>query len=101
MLRINVSDADKAVIEWERLHHPHPRVQERMWTVSLTLRGDSRNEVADFLGIDPDTVLAHLKLYDDNGLEGLRTLNFYRPESDLVAHASTIEPHYRDHPPAT
>lgn len=39
--------------------------------------------------------------YAAGGLEQVKTLHYYRPESELAAHQTTLEQHFKEHPPAT
>jgi hypothetical protein len=40
-------------------------------------------------------------LYEAGGIEQLKAVNFYRPESDLVAHQTSLEAYFRENPAAT
>jgi transposase len=44
---------------------------------------------------------AYLKLYQAGGMEALKQLNFYRPQSRLSEQRETLEAHLRAHPPHT
>jgi hypothetical protein len=35
------------------------------------------------------------------GVEKLKELNFFKPESDLAEHRETLKAYFQDHPPAT
>jgi hypothetical protein len=39
MLQLEFSEADKQVLHYERYHHPHPRVQQRMEALWLKSQG--------------------------------------------------------------
>lgn len=41
------------------------------------------------------------RLYAEGGLEKLKEVNFYRPESELQAHLTSLEAYFQANPPAT
>lgn len=43
----------------------------------------------------------YLHLYQQGGIEALKQLNFYQPQSDLLAHETTIRQAFEGKPPAT
>ena len=43
----------------------------------------------------------YLRAYQDGGIEALKTVRFYRPQSDLRVHQGTLEAHFQKHPPAS
>lgn len=101
MLRLAIPENEQNVIGNDRLHHPHPRVQQRMWAVWLKSKDFSHQDIARALDVCSDTVLGYLKLYEEEGIEGLRAISFNRPESELKVHQETLESHFRKNPPAT
>jgi hypothetical protein len=40
-------------------------------------------------------------LYAEGGLEKVREVHFYRPESELMEHFTSLEAYFRTHPPAS
>jgi hypothetical protein len=40
-------------------------------------------------------------LYEQGGLEKLKELHYYQPESELKEHIVSLEAYFREHPPAT
>jgi transposase len=43
----------------------------------------------------------HFRLYQAGGIDKLKETHFCQPESELQAYTSTLEAHFREHPPAT
>ena len=41
------------------------------------------------------------RLYAEAGLDRLKEVNFYRPESELQAHQTSLEAYFQANPPAT
>jgi transposase len=101
MLRIAFSDQDVEQLRYERYHHPHPRVQQKMEALLLKSQGLPHQVIASCVGVCENTLLAYFRAYQDGGLEALKQINFYRPSSELDMHRSTIEAYFRDHPPTT
>jgi DNA-directed RNA polymerase specialized sigma24 family protein len=58
VLRLTIPERDKNERAHERFHHPHPRVQQRMWPVWLKGEDFSHQDIARALGITHDTVLS-------------------------------------------
>ena len=101
MLRLEFSEADQQALNYERYHHPHPRVQQRMEALWLKSQGVAHHQIARLCGISGNTVRAYLKCYQAGGIEALKQLSFHRPQSALKAHRATLEAHLREHPPQT
>jgi hypothetical protein len=40
-------------------------------------------------------------LYEQGGIEKLKEIYFYQPESELKQHIVSLEAYFREHPPAT
>jgi transposase len=101
MLRLAFSEADKQALHYERYHHPHPRVQQRMEALWLKSQGLPHHQIARLCAISTNTLRSYLKLYHIGGVEALKQLNFHRPQSLFNAHRDTIEAQIRAHPPQT
>ena len=101
MLRLEFSEADRQALNYERYHHPHPRVQQRMEALWLKSQGVAHHQIARLCGLSGNTVRAYLKQYQAGGVEALKHLPFHRPQGALKAHRDSIEAHLRKHPPQT
>ena len=88
-------------LNYERYHHPVPLVQRRMEVLWLKSHGLAHELIARLAGVSENTMRDYFALYAGGGLEQLKAVNLYRPVSDLAAHTTTLEAHFRDHPPAT
>ena len=93
------TDADVAALRRERFHHPHPRVQEKMEVLWLKSRGLPHTEIARLTDLSRRTVQRYLDEYLAGGVEALRRVKFHRPESDLAAHAQSLEDYFLENPP--
>jgi transposase len=101
MIKIAFTEEDIKALNYERYHHPHPRVQQKMETLWLKSQGEPHNKIAKLTGVSINVVTRYIKEYRDGGIEKLKEINFYRPESKLSEHKQTIENYFRKHPPAT
>lgn len=101
MIRIKFTDEEIQALSYERYHHPHPRVQRKMEALWLKSQGEKHKRIAQLTGVSINVVTQYFKEYKTGGIEKLKELNFYRPESQLVEYQQTIEDYFRDHPPAT
>lgn len=101
MLRLTFTPDQVAALDFERYHHPHPRVQRRMEALWLKSRGLPHAQIAELTGITPNTLRAYLRLFQQGGVAALKRFDFFRPESDLMAHRDCLEEYFLKHPPAT
>jgi transposase len=101
MLRIAFSDHDIEQLRYERYHHPHPRVQQKMEALLLKSQDVPHQVIARCVGVCENTLLAYFRAYQAGGIEALKRINFYRPLSELETHRTTVEAYFRDHPPTT
>lgn len=89
------------ILNYERYHHPVPLVQRRMEVLWLKSHGLSHELIAKLAGISENTMREYFQLYEEGGTEKLKEVNFYRPESKLNDHITSLEAYFREHPPAT
>jgi transposase len=89
------------VLNYERYHHPIPLVQRRMEVLWLKSHELPHELVAKLAGISENTMREYFQLYEEGGTENLKEVNFYRPESKLNDHITSLEAYFREHPPAT
>jgi transposase len=57
--------------------------------------------IAELGGVSENTMREYFALFAEGGLEKLKEVHFYRPESKLVAQVSSLEEYFRLNPPAT
>src|SRR5258708_28640847 len=85
----------------ERFHHPVPLVQRRMAVLWLKSDGLPHEQIAVLGNISETTRREYFQLYREGGVEGLKQVHFYRPESELVQHVNSLEEYFRVNPPAS
>src|SRR5215471_5519961 len=83
MLQLAFSEADKQALHYERYHHPHPRVQQRMEVLWLKSQGVPHHQIAQLCAISAKTLRSYLKLYQTGGVEALKQLHFHMAVPDL------------------
>jgi len=88
-------------LHYQRYSHPAPLVQRRMEALWLKGHKLPHAQIAELVGVSENTIRDYFELYQQGGIEKLKELNYYRPESDLNAHITSLEAHFRDHPPAS
>jgi transposase len=101
MIQIAFTDAQIAALEYERYRHPSPQVQKRMEVVYLKSQAVPHQEIARLCRISRQTVVTILHLYQQGGIERLKQFHFAGQPSALNAHQSSLEAHFRAHPPRT
>jgi len=101
MIQLEFTEAEKQSLHYERYHHPHSRVQRKMEALWLKSQGVAHREISRLTGISSTTLASYLRAYQAGGIETLKTVRFYRPQSDLWGHQGTLEAHFRQHPPAS
>jgi len=88
-------------IHYHRYNHPAPLVQRRMEALWLKGHGLAHAQIAELVGVTENTIRDYFELYQQGGVEQLKELNYYVPESKLNAHVTSLECHFRDNPPAS
>ncbi|PXF60676.1 MAG: IS630 family transposase, partial [Candidatus Methanogaster sp.] len=101
MIKIEFTEEEMKALDYERYHHIHPRVQRRMEALWLKSQNISHKQICQFTGISSNTLTKYLRKYQEYGIEGLKEVNFYQPQSELRQYATTIEAYFREHPPAS
>lgn len=88
-------------IHYHRYNHPAPLVQRQMEALWLKGHGLAHVQIAELVGVTENTIQDYFELYQHGGIEKLKELNYYVPESKLNAHVTSLEAHFREHPPAS
>lgn len=100
-IQLELTEETLKEIHYHRYNHPSPLVQRRM--EALWLKGHSlpHAQIAELVGVTENTIRDYFELYEEGGIEKLKELNYYVPESKLNAHVTSLEVHFRDNPPAS
>jgi transposase len=100
-MQLEFNASERKALEYGRYHHPHPRVQRKMEVVWLKSLGKEVPEISQIANVSITTVYRYLASYRAGGIEKLKELTFYQPQSDFAEHKAKIEAYFLDHPPAT
>ena len=101
MLQLSFTEEEIQELDYQRYHHPHPRVQRKMEALLLKARGLPHHQIARCVGVCENTLRSYLEQYQAGGIEALKVLQFHRPTSELAAHRDTIETYFKAHPATT
>jgi transposase len=101
MIRIEFSDEEIQQLNYERYHHPHPRVQKKMEVLYLRSQGLSHQEIRRLCQISKTTLVSYLRQYQQGGIEQLKQLNYKGKPSQLNEHVETLETYFKEHMPRT
>ena len=101
MITLKFTEEEKEALNYERYHHPDPRVQRKMEALWLKSQGESHQRIAQLTGVTANVITKYVKQYQVGGIEKLKEINMYRPQSEMKGHQQTIEHYFQEHPPAT
>jgi transposase len=101
MIRIEFSEEEKKELRKWRYAHPHPRVQRKMEALLLKSQGLSHGEIGSIVGVSQKTLRGYFEDYQKGGIEKLKEIKFYQPQSELSEHTVKIEEMFRANPPST
>ncbi len=101
MIHVKFTDEVKKQLHYERYNHPHPRVQQKMEVLLLKSKNLSHELICDIAEISPNTMRAYFKNFKQGGIEKLKEMHFYKPESELKEYADTIEGFFQKNLPRT
>lgn|SRR5574340_170331 len=100
-IQLDIPPDIQDILNYERYHHPVPLVQRRMEALWLKSHGLPHAQIAKLVNISENTLRDYFELYQEGGVEKLKEVHFYRPESDLSHHSTSLEAYFRDNPPAS
>lgn len=101
MLHIEFTDKEIEQLRKERFIHPHPHVQKKMDALLLKSQGLSHKQIGKIVGVCQDTLREYFNQYKSGGIEELKILKFYRPQTQLLDYKVSIEEEFKNNPPAT
>ena len=101
MLKIYILETDIPLLKHERYNHPHPRVMRKMDVLYLKSLGFSNDDICRIVGICGNTMREYFKQYNEGGIERLKKVNFYRPDSELCEYSGAIEKYLTENPPTS
>jgi len=91
MLRITFTEAERQALHYERFHHPHPRVQQKMEALWLKSHKLPHAQIAALVQITEETLRHYLRDYQAGGIEKLKEMNWTGPQSALTTRQDTLK----------
>ena len=89
-LRVQLSEAEQAIVKEELECHPNTHVRQRMLVLWLLHCEVTRQKAARIAGVGRATVRRWVAAYRDGGLDALRRWEVHEPESELAAYREQI-----------
>ena len=87
-------------LRYQRYNHLAPLVQRRMETLLLKAYKLPHQQIEEIVGVSGNTIRAYFEQYQEGGIEKLKEIHDYQPESELKEHIVSLEAYFREHPPA-
>lgn len=100
MSDLKFTEEDRKLLNHERFHHPHPRVQLKMEVLWLKSQNLPVKLICKLADISPNTLRTYCEQYQSGGVERLKKINFNQPKSELESHQTTIHQYLELNPPA-
>jgi transposase len=101
MRAVTFSEADLAMIAYERYHYPDPQVQRKLEVLWLLHCGETHERIATLAGVSRSSVQRYLTDYLEGGLDLIRRCPYKGPRSQLDEQQASLEEYFDQHPPAT
>ena len=102
MIRITFTPEHLEQLRYERFHHPHPRVQQKMEALLLKSQGLPHRRFVGSSASAGNTlrgVFPRVRGRRRGGIEAVEL--FTGSQGELAAHRTTLDAYFREHPPAT
>ncbi len=101
MIQIEFPEEEIQQLNYERYHHPHPRVQKKIEVLYLKSRGLSHQEIRRLCLLSKTTWVRYLRQYQQGSIEELKRLNYKGKLNELNEHRETIKSYFQEYPPRT
>jgi len=89
-LRVELSEAEQAIVKEELHCHPNTHMRQRMLVLWLLHCEVTRQKAARIADVGRATVQRWVAAYRDGGLDALRRWEVHGPESELAAYREQI-----------
>ena len=99
MITISFTQNDINELEYERYHHPDPKVQRKMETLYLKSQNIKHQSICNLCRISSVTLVEYLRQYIEGGVERLK-LNLYKGKNnELAEYRESLEEFFNANPP--
>lgn len=99
MIKLTFTTEDIKKLEKERYNHPHPKVQKRIEALYLKSQKLAHNQICYLCKITEKTLTNWLKIYRDNGIEGLKKLAYKGSPSRLNVYSDMLKKYFEKNAP--
>jgi transposase len=100
-IQLQFTPEEIAELRYQRYNHLAPLVQRRMETLLLKAYKLPHQQIEEIVGVSGNTIREYFEQYQEGGIEKLKEIHYYQPESELKEHIVSLEAYFREHPPAT
>ena len=90
MIKLSFSEEEISALHALYTNHPQPKVKQRALILILKSEDIPHHKIAKVADVCENTVRSCFDAYSKNGIEGLKVLNFYQPESSLKPFDSVV-----------
>ncbi len=90
MIRLTFTEKEQAELKKEKAYNPFPLIRRRCEVLYLKSQSFKNKEIERIVGVSHSTVTNHLKLYQQGGIEALKTLNYKGQPSKLHSYKESI-----------
>lgn len=101
MLKIEFTLKEIDMLEYERYHHPDPKVQRKVEVLYLKSQELQHQQICQLCRISKQTLVTYLKQYQEGGFEQLEKFGYTGQPSKLNQQVPTLKAYFEEHPPRT
>ena len=99
MIYINISQETLSDLRREHSINPHSRVRQRMFALFLLGMGFASHDlICKIVGISANTLCSYIKIFNKDGIAGLKRINHCNQKSKLVAYTDIIKTQLEQNP---
>jgi hypothetical protein len=99
MIQDPITQEIKEQLFKEQFTQFHPHVSKKMLALYLKSCGLHNNLICKILRVDGNTLRTYFKEFNSGGIDQLKVVKFYRPQSDLQDFSGAIEVYFQANPP--
>ncbi len=101
MIKVKIPQTDQEQLSALRYSHPNKVVRRRFSILYFKSLNHSHGEIEKLAGVSSTLITKVLKIYADEGLEGVANVNHYLRKSELENYRDIIVKHFQENPPAS
>jgi len=99
MIKIEFNKPEIEQLFKEKEQNVHPKIRKKAEVLYLKSLEFSHSDIQRIARISRPTLATYLTDYKNNGIEGIKELNFYRPQSELDKYIPELKTYFEEHPP--